>query len=60
MKRNKENSMENCVLCQLHLVPSQNIILENEHCLFLQLTESQQQDISLAGAGIIVQKPDLN
>lgn len=52
--------MENCVLCQLHLVPSQNIILENEHCLFLQLTESQQQDISLAGAGIIVQKPDLN
>ena len=35
--------MDTCVFCQLHLEPSQNIILENEHCLFLQLTEAQQQ-----------------
>ena len=48
--------MDCCVFCQLHLDPSQNIILENEHCLFLQLTEAQQQDMPLSGAGVIVPK----
>ncbi len=48
--------MKNCIFCQLHLEPNQNILLENEHCLFLQLTEAQQQNIPLAGAGVIVPK----
>ena len=48
--------MENCVFFHLHLEPNQNIILENEHCLFLQLTDSQQQGIPLAGAGVIIPK----
>ena len=48
--------MKNCIFCHLHLESEQNIILENEHCLFLQLTEAQQQGIPLAGAGVIVPK----
>ena len=36
--------MDSCIFCQLHLEPTQNIILENDHCLFLQ------------GAGVIVPK----
>ena len=48
--------MNSCVFCHLHLGPNQNIIIDNEHCLFLQLTDAQQKGIPLAGAGVIVPK----
>lgn len=40
-----------CPLCRPHEDPTQRIVLENEHCLFLQ----KEQDI-LQGSGLIVPK----
>ena len=46
--------MTNCVFCQIDLNPNQQIILENEHCLFLQLNQSKDTEGVLEGAGVIV------
>lgn len=43
--------MENCEYCRPELRSDQKIILENEHCLFLQLSEQE-----IEGSGIIVPK----
>lgn len=48
--------MNDCPLCNLALISSQNIILENEHCLFLQLEEKHQKGIPLEGSDIIIPK----
>ena len=48
--------MEGCVFCYPDLEPKQNIILSNEHCLFLQLDQSQIKGGLLEGAGVIVPK----
>lgn len=48
--------MEQCLLCHLELVPSQNVILSNEYCMFLQLDEAREKGVQLEGAGIIVPK----
>lgn len=46
--------MDGCVLCNLEQIPTQSLLLSNEHCLFLQLEESREQGVPLEGAGIIV------
>lgn len=46
--------MEDCVFCDLELVPEQKVIFSNEHCMFLQLGEAQEKGIQLEGAGLIV------
>lgn len=48
--------MQSCVFCNLELEPNQNVILSNEHCLFLQLEQSRIKDGLLDGAGLIVPK----
>lgn len=48
--------MTDCVFCTVELEPTQNILLENEHCLFLQLDEVQIKGSQLEGAGLIVPK----
>ncbi|SES62404.1 histidine triad (HIT) family protein [Oceanobacillus limi] len=48
--------MENCVFCNPDLEPNQSVILSNEHCLFLQLEQSQLKGSTLEGAGLIVPK----
>lgn len=45
-----------CVFCDTALEPSQNIVLENAYCMFLQLNHSQGTGHSLEGAGVIVPK----
>ncbi|MBU9722405.1 MULTISPECIES: HIT family protein [Bacillaceae] len=45
-----------CVFCQVDLKPGQNVILENEHCMFLQLDEVMQKGSQLEGSGLIVPK----
>lgn len=43
-----------CMLCNLNLMPTQRIILSNEYCLFLQLEEVDKKGIQLEGSGLIV------
>jgi len=43
-----------CVLCNPELDPKQKIVLSNEHCLFLQLEDSEIKGKQLEGAGLIV------
>ncbi|MGD6875083.1 HIT family protein [Bacillus infantis] len=46
--------MDNCIFCRLELEPDQNVVMSNEHCLFLQLGQSQIKGSQLEGAGLIV------
>lgn len=48
--------MSQCPLCQLELMPTQTIVMSNDHCLFLQLEEAREEGLPLEGAGIIVPK----
>ncbi|WP_010094324.1 HIT family protein [Ornithinibacillus scapharcae] len=48
--------MNNCELCNLELIPEQNIMLSNEYCMFLQLDQSKVKGSQLEGAGLIVPK----
>ncbi|UII56555.1 HIT domain-containing protein [Cytobacillus spongiae] len=48
--------MKTCMFCNPILEPEQNVILSNEHCMFLQLNQFQVKGIQLEGAGIIVPK----
>lgn len=48
--------MENCVFCKPDLEPNQKVIFSNEHCLFLQLEQSEIKGRQLEGAGLIVPK----
>lgn len=48
--------MDNCVFCNLDLEPKQRIIFSNNHCLFLQLEQSNMKGSQLEGAGVIVPK----
>lgn len=50
----KEITMEKCVFCNLKLDQTQNVILSNEQCLFLQLDEAKNKGGLLEGAGVIV------
>ncbi|QPC48332.1 HIT family protein [Mangrovibacillus cuniculi] len=43
--------MKGCPFCKLELIKQQRVVLENEHCRFLQMP----QEI-LAGSGVIVPK----
>lgn len=46
--------MKECVFCNLELEPSQQIILSNEYCLFLQLRPFKKKGSQLVGSGVIV------
>ncbi|QKS73142.1 HIT domain-containing protein [Paenalkalicoccus suaedae] len=48
--------MNGCIFCQVELVPDQNVVLSNEHCMFLQVDEAQIRGVQLEGAGLIVPK----
>lgn len=48
--------MKKCELCNINLNLNQKIIFENEHSLFLQLVDYQEQDVLLEGCGIIIPK----
>ncbi|AFC28716.1 HIT family protein [Paenibacillus mucilaginosus] len=43
--------MQDCVFCHVELEPKQRIVLENEHCMFLQLDTQE-----IPGAGVLVTK----
>ncbi|WP_409342582.1 HIT family protein [Paenibacillus sp. MBLB4367] len=47
---------EKCVFCHIELEPSQRVVLQNEHCMFIQLEESIIKGSQLEGAGVIVPK----
>ncbi|MFD2132383.1 HIT family protein [Pseudogracilibacillus auburnensis] len=46
--------MKDCIFCNLELEPNQNIILSNDHCMFLQLEQAQIKGNQLEGAGLII------
>jgi len=48
--------MNECQLCHLEIMPTQTIMMENEHCMFLQLEDARKKGMPLEGAGIIVPK----
>ncbi|MGY3717449.1 HIT family protein [Sutcliffiella cohnii] len=45
---------KDCVLCNLNMMPTQRVVLSNEHCLFLQLEEVDKKGVQLEGSGLIV------
>lgn len=45
-----------CVFCNPELEPQQEIVFENEHCMFLQFRDAQIKGSTLEGAGVIVPK----
>ncbi|MFC4560070.1 HIT family protein [Virgibacillus kekensis] len=45
---------EKCVFCHPRLEAEQRIILENEHCMFLQWESASLKGSQLEGAGLIV------
>lgn len=45
---------KDCVLCNLNRMPTQRVVLSNEHCLFLQLEEVDKKGVQLEGSGLIV------
>ncbi|WP_100011677.1 HIT family protein [Lentibacillus sediminis] len=47
---------KNCAFCHPEIEPEQKIVLSNEHCMFLQLNQSQIPGSPLEGAGVIVPK----
>ncbi|RKQ33937.1 HIT family protein [Oceanobacillus halophilus] len=47
---------KDCVFCQIELEPKQRMLLSNEHCMFLQLDDSDIKGKNLEGAGVIVPK----
>lgn len=48
--------MKDCIFCNLELEPTQNIIVSNEYCMFLQLEQFQSKGSTLEGAGVIIPK----
>lgn len=46
--------MKDCLFCYPELEPTQNVIMSNEFCMFLQLDQAKQEGIQLEGAGVIV------
>ena len=46
--------MKDCLFCYPESEPTQNIIISNEFCMFLQLDQAKQEGIQLEGAGVIV------
>lgn len=48
--------MENCLLCNLGLEQTQNVILSNEQCILLQVNKVRIKDVYLEGEGIRVPK----
>ncbi|MBO1001225.1 HIT family protein [Pseudogracilibacillus auburnensis] len=46
--------MKDCIFCNLELEPNQNIMLSNDHCMFLQLEQAQIKGNQLEGAGLII------
>lgn len=46
--------MDTCVLCELTHISTQNVVLKNELCMFLQLDQAQEKGVQLEGAGIII------
>ncbi|WP_182200668.1 HIT family protein [Paraliobacillus salinarum] len=48
--------MKDCLFCYPELEPSQNVIMSNTHCMFLQLDQAKEKRTKLKGAGIIVPK----
>lgn len=56
-EKEKGISMEHeCIFCNTEKDPSQSIILENNHVMFLQLESAVEKGITLEGAGVIVPK----
>ncbi|MBM6617990.1 HIT family protein [Bacillus suaedaesalsae] len=47
---------KDCVFCHLELVPDQNILFSNEHCIFIQLDSVQIKGSILEGSGLIIPK----
>ncbi|AST92380.1 HIT family protein [Sutcliffiella cohnii] len=45
---------KDCMLCNLNMMPTQRVVLSNEHCLFLQLEEVDKKGVQLEGSGLIV------
>lgn len=50
----EELIVKDCIFCNLELEPNQNIILSNDHCMFLQLEQAQIKGNQLEGAGLII------
>lgn len=46
--------MKDCLFCYPELEPTQNVIMSNDFCMFLQLDEAKQEGNQLEGAGVIV------
>ncbi|RPF53321.1 HIT family protein [Aquisalibacillus elongatus] len=45
-----------CIFCYTELEQDQEIIMSNDLCVFLQLTQFQVSGVTLEGAGVIVPK----
>ena len=41
--------MKDCLFCNPELEPTQNVIMSNEFCMFLQLDQAQVKGIQLEG-----------
>ena len=55
LKESKElQEMKDCLFCYPELEPTQNIIMGNEFCMFLQLDQAKQEGIQLEGAGSLL------
>ncbi|WP_085521841.1 HIT family protein [Tuberibacillus sp. Marseille-P3662] len=48
--------VKDCVFCNPELEPKQKVVLSNDHCLFFQLEQAQNNGGLLEGAGLIVPK----
>lgn len=46
--------MKDCIFCFPKLAADQQIVLSNQHCMFLQLQQVQAKGSLLAGSGLIV------
>jgi histidine triad (HIT) family protein len=52
----RDRKMKDCVFCHPNLEPTQNIIISNDYCMFLQLEQAQIKGNQLEGSGLIVPK----
>ncbi|GAA0596510.1 HIT family protein [Virgibacillus siamensis] len=48
--------MNNCVFCHPDLEPEQEVLFQNEDCMFVQMREARVKGSTLEGAGLIVPK----
>ncbi|KAA0546947.1 HIT domain-containing protein [Bacillus sp. BGMRC 2118] len=45
---------KDCIFCHLKLVPEQNVLFRNEHCMFIQLQSVQEKGSLVEGSGLII------